>query len=67
MHSAYTLGQLLKLPLTIESIKAFGDNLLVGTRQGHLLMYTVKFSDGANLNGTISSRDGASKNSTDIL
>ena len=66
MHSAYTLGQLLKLPLTIESIKAFGDNLLVGTRQGHLLMYTVKFSDGANLNGTISSRDGASKNSTDI-
>ena len=66
MHTAYTLGQLLKLPLTIESIKAFGDNLLVGTKQGHLLMYTVKFSDGANLNGTISSRDGASKNSADI-
>ena len=66
MHTAYTLRQLVKLPLTIESIKAFGDNLLVGTKQGHLLMYTVKFSDGANLNGTISSRDGASKNSADI-
>ena len=35
MHTAYSLTQLLKLPLTIESIKAFGDNLLVGTKQGH--------------------------------
>ena len=66
MHTAYTLRQLLKLPLHIESIRAFGDHLLVGTRQGHLLMYTIKFADGAILNGTLSSRDGASKNSTDI-
>jgi hypothetical protein len=29
-------------------------------------MYTIKFADGAILNGTLSSRDGAAKSSTDI-
>ncbi len=43
MHTAYKVKQLLKLPLAIESIKAIGDHLLVGTRQGHLLMYSVSF------------------------
>ena len=42
MHTAYRVHQLLKLPLTIEYIRAFDDSLLVGTREGHLLMYSVK-------------------------
>ena len=42
MHTAYRVHQLLKLPLTIEYIRAFEDSLLVGTREGHLLMYSVK-------------------------
>ena len=66
MHTAYTLRQLLKLPLHIESIRAFGDHLLVGTKQGHLLMYTIKFADGALLNGSLSSRDTTSQHSSDI-
>ena len=66
MHTAYDLRQLLKLPLHIESIKAFGDNLLVGTKQGHLLMYTIKFSDGALMNGSISSHNISTQNSADI-
>ncbi len=42
MHTAYSVHQLLKLPLTVESLVSFGDKLLIGTRQGHLLMYSVK-------------------------
>ena len=42
MHDAYTIKQLLKLPLVIESLASFDDYLLVGTKQGHLLMYTTK-------------------------
>jgi len=44
MHSAYVVHQLLKLPLQVESMVAYhdkasqADNLLVGTKQGHLLM-----------------------------
>ncbi len=45
MHTAYQVHQLLKLPLTVESMVSFGDNLLVGTKQGHLLMYSVKAAD----------------------
>uniref|UniRef100_A0A1B6MRH7 CNH domain-containing protein n=1 Tax=Graphocephala atropunctata TaxID=36148 RepID=A0A1B6MRH7_9HEMI len=41
MHEAYEYAQLVKLTVQIESLAAFGDNLLVGTRQGHLLMYKV--------------------------
>ena len=41
MHQPYKVCQVLKLPLGIESIKAYGEHLLVGTRQGHLLMYSV--------------------------
>ena len=48
MHTAYSVNQLLKLPLHIESVKAFGDHLLVGTRQGHLLMYTIKFASSSS-------------------
>lgn len=45
MHSAYSLGSLLKLPHAIQSMSAFGDFLLVGTKQGHLLMYLIKFNE----------------------
>ncbi|XP_044728700.1 vam6/Vps39-like protein [Chrysoperla carnea] len=41
MHEAYEASQILKLSVQIESIAAYDDNLLVGTRQGHLLMYSV--------------------------
>ena len=48
MHQPYKVCQLLKLPLGIESIKAYGEHLLVGTRQGHLLMYSVAFNNLEN-------------------
>lgn len=41
MHEAYEVNQLLKLTVQIESITAYDEILLVGTRQGHLLMYSV--------------------------
>ncbi|GLV35804.1 Vacuolar protein sorting 39 [Carabus blaptoides fortunei] len=41
MHEAYEVNQLLKLTVQIESITAYDEILLVGTRQGHLLMYNV--------------------------
>lgn len=42
MHDAYEAIPILeKLPLQIESITAYDENLVVGTRQGHLLMYSV--------------------------
>lgn len=42
MHDAFEHAVILeKLPLQIECIATFGDNLLVGTRQGHLLLYGV--------------------------
>ncbi|XP_063228747.1 vam6/Vps39-like protein [Bacillus rossius redtenbacheri] len=46
MHDAYELAQLLKLTVHIESIAAYDDNLLIGTRQGHLLMYRVAGQHG---------------------
>lgn len=42
MHDAYEAIPILeKLPLQIEAVTAYDGNLVVGTRQGHLLMYTV--------------------------
>nr|CAG4638944.1 EOG090X0131 [Daphnia magna]SVE82916.1 EOG090X0131 [Daphnia magna] len=42
MYDAYeALPILEKLPLQIESIAAYDEHLLVGTHQGHLLMYSV--------------------------
>ncbi|PSN56238.1 Vam6/Vps39-like protein [Blattella germanica] len=46
MHDAYELALLLKSPVQIESIAAYDDNLLVGTKQGHLLMYSVSYHYG---------------------
>ncbi|KAK2560444.1 Vam6/Vps39-like protein [Acropora cervicornis] len=43
MHDAFEHAVVIeKLPLQIECIATFGDNLLVGTRQGHLLLYRVR-------------------------
>ncbi|CAH1791977.1 unnamed protein product [Owenia fusiformis] len=42
MHEAFEAAPILeKLPLIIESITSYDDKLLVGTKQGHLLVYTV--------------------------
>ncbi|KAL1456227.1 hypothetical protein WDU94_000972 [Cyamophila willieti] len=40
MLEAYTVTPIVKLS-TIESIAAYGRNLFVGTRQGHLLIYNI--------------------------
>lgn len=43
MHDAFEHAVVIeKLPLQIECIATFGDNLLIGTRQGHLLLYRVR-------------------------
>lgn len=49
MHDAFEHAVILeKLPLQIDCIATFGDNLLVGTRQGHLLLYGVLDGTGDN-------------------
>ncbi|KAJ8942577.1 hypothetical protein NQ318_010385 [Aromia moschata] len=41
MHEAYQVSSLLNLTFQVESIVAYDNNLLVGTRQGHLCMYNL--------------------------
>jgi len=41
MHEAYTMRQILKLPLQIESLASHDNHLFIGTKQGHLLMYLI--------------------------
>ncbi|XP_071963059.1 vam6/Vps39-like protein [Antedon mediterranea] len=51
MHDAYEAQPILeKLPLQIESIASHGDQLLVGTKPGHLLVYTVTGSNASGQN-----------------
>jgi hypothetical protein len=45
MHEAYQVHSLLKLTFQIEAVTAYDDNLLVGTRQGHLFMYSLVRND----------------------
>ncbi|KAK2723616.1 hypothetical protein QYM36_002081, partial [Artemia franciscana] len=55
MHEAYECKTVLqKLPLHIESIDAYDEKLVVGTRQGNLLIYEVK-SNGIGLEESDSS------------
>lgn len=43
MHKAYETNIILKgLPLEIESLAPYEDNLLVATKQGHLLVYKIE-------------------------
>lgn len=42
MHEAYKKHPPLKIQIQIESIAAFENNVILGTRQGHLLMYSIK-------------------------
>lgn len=42
MTEAYKKYALLKIQIQIESIAAFDDNIILGTRQGHLLIYSIK-------------------------
>lgn len=49
MHDAFEPVLILeKLPLQIECLAAWGEWLLVGTKQGHLLLYRVKKEQGCN-------------------
>lgn len=50
MYEAYECSQLLKLGVAIECIAAYDDHLLVGTKVGHLLMYSIssRYSDNKN-------------------
>ncbi|XP_032663758.1 vam6/Vps39-like protein isoform X1 [Odontomachus brunneus] len=41
MHDAYEEMSVLNITVQIESMAAYDDNLLIGTREGHLLMYNV--------------------------
>ncbi|XP_031839789.1 vacuolar protein sorting 39 [Nomia melanderi] len=41
MHDAYEQTSILNISVQIESIAAYDDNLLIGTREGHVLMYNV--------------------------
>lgn len=45
MHEAYQISPLLKVTFQIESIASYGDNLVVGTRHGHLCMYSIIQND----------------------
>ncbi|XP_063803565.1 vam6/Vps39-like protein [Pseudophryne corroboree] len=49
MHDAFEQVMILeKLPLQIECLAAWEEWLLVGTKQGHLLLYKVKKEQGCN-------------------
>ncbi|XP_068111025.1 vam6/Vps39-like protein [Hyperolius riggenbachi] len=49
MHDAFEQVLILeKLPLQIECVAAWEEWLLVGTKQGHLLLYRVKKEQGCN-------------------
>ncbi|CAL7939543.1 unnamed protein product [Xylocopa violacea] len=41
MHDAYEKISILNISVQIESMTAYDDNLLIGTREGHLLMYNI--------------------------
>lgn len=47
MHDAFEYASILeRLPLIIESIATYDNHLLVGTRPGHLLVYSIKDGTG---------------------
>nr|XP_021201535.2 vam6/Vps39-like protein [Helicoverpa armigera] len=46
MHEAYEISHLLNAAVQIEAIAAYENNLLLGTRQGHVLMYSLSQTNG---------------------
>ncbi|CAK1543127.1 unnamed protein product [Leptosia nina] len=50
MHEAYEITHLLNASVQIETIAAYDGNLLIGTRQGHLLMYSLFFNNDTKKN-----------------
>ncbi|XP_063538558.1 vam6/Vps39-like protein [Cydia strobilella] len=46
MHEAYEVSHLLNLTVQIEAIAAYDDHLILGTRQGHLMMYSLSTTNG---------------------
>ncbi|XP_045499853.1 vam6/Vps39-like protein [Colias croceus] len=45
MHEAYEVTHLLNASVQIETIAAYDGNLFLGTRQGHLLMYSLSVNN----------------------
>ncbi|XP_055613436.1 vam6/Vps39-like protein [Uranotaenia lowii] len=48
MHDAYILYPPEKIPVQIESMAGFENKLILGTRQGHLLMYSFEPNPDSN-------------------
>ncbi|KAI8432249.1 hypothetical protein MSG28_004690 [Choristoneura fumiferana] len=46
MHEAYEVSHLLNLTVQIEAIAAYDGHLILGTRQGHLMMYSLSSNNG---------------------
>ncbi|XP_053957828.1 vam6/Vps39-like protein isoform X1 [Anastrepha ludens] len=49
MHQAYNIHTILKQGVQIESIAAFGNNVILGTRSGQLIMYSVDESGAVDM------------------
>ncbi|KAH8295279.1 hypothetical protein KR018_009557 [Drosophila ironensis] len=49
MHQAYTFQRIVKPSYVIESIAAYGNHVIVGTRKGELVMYSVDEQNGVDM------------------
>ncbi|XP_022914524.1 vam6/Vps39-like protein [Onthophagus taurus] len=45
MHEAYNITNILQLTVQVECLTAYDESLFLGTRQGHLYMYSVTLKD----------------------
>ncbi|EDW95878.1 vam6/Vps39-like protein [Drosophila yakuba] len=49
MHQAYSVHSILKQGVQIESIAAYGNHVILGTRSGQLIMYSVDEETGVDM------------------
>ncbi|XP_017845432.1 vam6/Vps39-like protein [Drosophila busckii] len=49
MHQAYSVQSILKQGVQIEAIAAFGNHVILGTRSGQLIMYSVDEAKGVDM------------------
>ncbi|XP_016951341.1 vam6/Vps39-like protein [Drosophila biarmipes] len=49
MHQAYSVHSILKQGVQIESIAAYGNHVILGTRSGQLIMYSVDDETGVDM------------------
>ncbi|KAI8045055.1 vam6/Vps39-like protein [Drosophila gunungcola] len=49
MHQAYSVHSILKQGVQIESIAAYGSHVILGTRSGQLIMYSVDKETGVDM------------------